>query len=216
MIKNILGAAFTAAFFASAADAATLNGTFTIDIYQTTNATTAESRAEKSNIGPGNFLDTITYEGDLDFGTFDGSDATTIAGWLATGGGSVIGLDAIVGALQLSKPSIGSGTATATFFDIYGLFASGFDSIVRHDDGVSVFDGGTVIAASAAPTTVKNTAANGFDGGTWNLLYVATNGDPSVLRVTGEDLPTTVIPVPAGLPLLLTALGGFALFRRRA
>ncbi|WP_438955283.1 VPLPA-CTERM sorting domain-containing protein [Cognatiyoonia sp.] len=42
------------------------------------------------------------------------------------------------------------------------------------------------------------------------MIYVATNRDPSILNVGLEP-----VPLPAGLPLLLAGLGGFALVRRR-
>ncbi len=143
-------------------------------------------------------------------------DTTTIGGWLATGvGGTVFGLNPATSILQLSKADINDGTATTTFFDIVGLFASGFSSIISHDDGISVYDDGLEIASSAAPTTVIDTAVNGFGGGTWRLIYAATNSDPSVLKVTGDDLPTTV-PLPASLPLLLAGVAGIGLLRRRA
>ena len=220
MIKTFATAAVVAATFATGASAAVLNGTFSIDIYQRLDATTAEASATLANLAAADtvLLDTITFTGDLDFGTFDGTDSTTIGDWLATSvGGIVDGLDAMVANTQLSMPSIGSGTATATFFDITGFFNSAFDSIIRHDDGIRVFDDGTQIASRSAPTVAVNTAVNGFDGGDWRLLYVATNGDPSVLRVTGDDLPTTAtVPLPAGMPLLLAGLGGLAFMRRRA
>lgn len=214
--KAIIAAAVVSVGFVAQATAATLNGTFTIKIYQGTGLDTAESGAVKSNLdingGLGVFLETITYTGDLDFSTSNGT-ATTIDSWLATGGGSY-SVSGATGALTLSEPSISDGTARTTWFDIFGTFTSGFDSMVTHDDGISVFDGGVEIAKRSAPTTVVDTDALGFDGGEWNLLYAATNSDPSVLKVTGDNLPSTV-PLPAGLPLMLAGLGAFAYMRRR-
>jgi hypothetical protein len=198
---------------APAVDAATLNGTFTIDIYHRLNATAAESAASVGNLDAGEKVDTITYTGDLSFATSVGS-STTIGSWLATGLGTVTGLDLVTAGLQLSKANIDDGSATTTFFDIVGVFASGFNSIVRHDDGITAFDDGAQLATSAEPTTVINTAVNGFDGGVWRLIYAATNSDPSILQVTGDNLPSTV-PVPAAGFLLFGALGGLAALRRR-
>ena len=162
---------------------------------------------------PQTFLQTITYTGALDFATSIGS-STTIGSWLATGAGVVSGLTGGTSGTQLSSADINAGTATTTFFDIVGVFAQGFNSIVRHDDGITAFDDGTQIASSANPTTVVDTAVNGFNGGTWRLIYAATNSDPSILRVTGDRLPSTV-PVPAAGFLLFGALGGLAALRRR-
>ncbi|GIT88534.1 VPLPA-CTERM sorting domain-containing protein [Roseobacter sp. OBYS 0001] len=212
--KSIIAAAIVSVGFVAQATAATLNGTFTIDIYQGTGLNSAQSSALKSNLGGSNstLLDTITYTGDLDFSTNNGT-ATTIESWLNTGGGTYT-LNNPIGGLTLSEPSISNGTARTTWFDIFGVFASGFDSMISHDDGISVFDDGVEIAEKSAPTTVVDTAALGFNGGEWNLLYAATNSDPSVLKVTGDSLPSTV-PLPAGLPLLLAGLGTFAWMRRR-
>jgi len=206
--------ALALALSAGAASAATLSGTFTINIYQSTMVDAAQSAATLANVAASTFLDSIVYNGDLDFATSAGN-STTIGSWLATGvGGTVFGLNPLVAALQQSKADIGAGTATTTFYDIVGVFTSGFNSMISHDDGISVFDDGVLFATSAAPTSVITTAANGFDGGTWRLIYAATNSDPSVLKVTGNNLPTPV-PVPAAGLLLLGALGGLAFWRRR-
>lgn len=215
MFKYLL-AAVAAVAIAGSAQAATLQGTFTVDIYQRLNANSAESRALPGNLDPAEFLETITYTGKIDFATRAGS-STTIGSWLATGvDGIVTGLSAGVAALQLSKANIGTGSATTTFFDFVGVFTSGFNSVARHDDGISVYDDGVQIANRANPTSVVNTNVNGFDGGEWRLIYAATNSDPSILKVTGDNLPTTVVPVPAALPLLLVGLGALAVVRRRA
>jgi len=209
LTKYLASGALALALSTGAASAATLNGTFTINIYQTLLATSAESDATVGNLRPLEFLETITYIGDLAFATF-GNDTTTIGQWLATGTGTVTGLSLGTAGLQQSKANINDGTATTTFYDIVASFTSAFNSSIDHDDGISVFDDGNLIASSAAPTNVTTTAANGFNGGTWRLIYAATNSDPSVLNVT-----TTPIPVPAAGFLLIGALGGLAFLRRR-
>ncbi|WP_425038560.1 VPLPA-CTERM sorting domain-containing protein [Primorskyibacter sp. S187A] len=221
-MKTFLIAASALCAFAMPAVAATLSGTFSVDIYQRTNATSAEARADAANLLAADtvFLETITYTGQIDFGTRNMDDSTTIEDWLNTGvGGSFTPLSSTTAALQLSRPNIRQGSATVTFFDFTATFLSGFDSVIRHDDGITAYDDGVAYATRANPTSVVNTNATGFDGGDWRLLYAATNGDPSILKVTGSDLPDPFIapvPLPAGLPLLLAGLGGLALLRRRA
>ena len=217
-MKNTFIASTVAAIMLSgAASAATLTGTFSIDIYQTLNATTQQSRAnEADGLSASTFLDSITYNGALDFGTYDSSDSTTIGDWLASGGGTIWSLEDSTRDLQQSKPDIGSGSATTTFYDITGVFdlGAGFDSVIRHDDGFSTYDDGAFLAAYSNPTGVRNTDSDGFDGGVWRMIYSATNGDPSVLKVTGDNLPSPV-PVPAAGFLLVGALGGLGFAGRR-
>lgn len=229
MLKPILVAAIATAAMATSAAAATLNGDFTVTAVNVTNLDSVESRATMTNydlallgdlggVDNGSTVSSFDYSGDLNFGTFDGTDATTIADWLATGTdggagtfGTVSGLDGAFGDLQLSKPNIGNGTATTTFFLFTTVLNMVGDFIIDHDDGIAVMDDGTRIGGSNGPTSEITTEVFGFDGGEFSLLYVATNGDPSVLRVNGDLAP---IPLPATLPLLLVGMGGLAMMRR--
>jgi hypothetical protein len=220
---KILGAALVAAVtFGAAASAATLSGTFSVTAVNVTNVNSLQSAATTANFDAalaGTFgafaTDTFTYVGEIDFGTFDHTDATTISDWLDTGTpGGVSGLDAAFGDLQLSKDNIFASPATASttffLFTLQKIMSSAANFTVTHDDGVAFFDDGVGIGGFSAPTVVKETKISGFDGGKLSFLYVATNGDPSVLKVDA-----TVIPVPAALPLLLAGLGGLALLKRR-
>lgn len=216
MIKRVLGAALASIVLGSMASAATLSGTFDVTVVNLQNLNSAQSQATMANFNAAqanvaSVSDTFTYTGELSFGTFDSSDATTIQMWLDTGvGGSVSDLDAGVAGLQLSKPDIGAGTATSTFFYFTKAGVGAHDFEVRHDDGMNIFDDGVLVDGFNGPNGVRTTSVSGFDGGTFGLLYVATNGDPSVLEVGA-----TPVPLPAGLPLLAAGLGGLAALRRR-
>ena len=107
MMKIISAAALTAAL-AVPSVAATLNGSFTVTVVNAQGLNSAQSQATLANgeaafaaaqaNTPGYAYDFFTYVGDIDFATFGG--ATTIAGWLASAGGVVSGLD--IGGLLLS------------------------------------------------------------------------------------------------------------------
>lgn len=115
------------------------------------------------------------------------NSATTIGSWLATGGGDVDGLDPAFSLLQQSKGSIGDTTATSTFhlFEAVQDVIGGADAEVTHDDGVAIFRNGAPFAGVLGPTRPVATGLDAFDRGRFALLYVATNSDPSVLKVEG-------------------------------
>jgi len=214
MKKALSALVVSAALAIAPASAAILSGTFTVEAVNVTNLNSSQSQATMANFNTyydpmGATSDVFTYTGELDFGTFDGTDATTIADWLASGSGVVSGLD--IGGLQLSKPNINNGTATTTFFKFTldgGDLTQG-DFTVIHDDGSAIFSDGTREGGLNGPTSQKTTNV-AFDTGEFSLLYVATNGDPSVLNVDYD-----AVPVPAALPLFAGGLGLLGLARRR-
>ncbi len=162
----------------------------------------------------GNRSDDFSYNGTLDFATYNYNDSTTVASWLSSGTGSAVGLAAGLGGAQMSKPDINSGTATTTFFLFTLLDSLGSsDFAIKHDDGVGVFENGSLLGGFLGPNGVRTTNVSGYHGGTLQFLYVATNGDPSVFKVNA-----TTVPVPAALPLLVGGLGmmGFVARRKRS
>ena len=225
MLKPILVAAIATAAMATSASAATLSGDFEVTAINVTNLNSTESQATEANFlsalggtlgGEDSVITAATfdYSGELDFETKDGTNST-IGSWLLTGTtDGVTGLD-IPGEfadLQLSKGSIGSGTATTTFFLFETILDLAGDFTVIHDDGIAIFDDGELIGDRVGPTAVKTTYVSGFTPGEFSLLYVATNSDPSILNVDGNLAP---IPLPATLPLLLVGMGGLAAMRRK-
>lgn len=224
MFKMMAAAAAVALFgMVGASHAAVLNGTFNVTAVNVTNLNSTQSQATRANfnaalggtLGGGSSVyksDTFTYTGAINFATSVGP-TTTIESWLATGGGAITDLAPSFAILQQSKGSIGSTTATSTFY----LFESVQDVVgaagakVTHDDGFEIFRNGASFAGVVGPTTVKTTNLLAFDRGGFELLYVATNSDPSILKVEG----LTPVPVPAPIALLASALFGLGALRLR-
>ena len=234
MKKTILAAALVAGtMLGGAVNAAFLTGDFTVTAYNVTNLTSVESQATSANFlaadsgslgGSDSTIssDRFVYSGALDFrvGLPNSPDPIqTISAWLGTGAGSVSGLDSVFGGSQLSSPDINNGSATTTFFQFVLQSSLGAtDFSINHDDGVAVFDGdifgvgSSLVGASVGPNSERTTEINGFDGGELSILYVATNGNPSILEVTPSP-----VPLPAAVWLFGSALlGVFGIARRKS
>jgi hypothetical protein len=204
------------------AGAATLSGNFTVTAVNVTSMSGTDSQAKIENFntasggGFGAFTtDSFTYTGDLDFrvGGLQTASPYTISDWLSTGTGIVDGLDAVLAGLQLSFPDINAGNATTTFFlfTLNAILSPG-DFTVTHDDGIAIYDDGSLLGGTLGPVGETTTDVAGFNGGVFSILYVATNGNPSILEV---DTTASPVPLPAGGLLLLSGLGAMAFARRR-
>jgi hypothetical protein len=205
-----------------AANAATLTGNFTVKAVNVTDMNSTDSQATIENFntalagGFGAFdEDVFTYIGDLDFrvGGPQEADPYSIGTWLGTGTGSVSDLDLDFADLQLSFPNINNGSAITTFFlfTLNAILTPG-DFTVTHDDGIAIYDDGVRIGGRLGPIGETTTNVNGFNGGGFSILYVATNGNPSILEVDSNVAP---VPLPAGGLLLLSGLGAMVIARRR-
>ncbi|WP_262386424.1 hypothetical protein ROLI_005450 [Roseobacter fucihabitans] len=203
-----------------AAGAATMSATnLTVNIYQSDNTGNTGNTADAilANVGPANFLGTASFTGILDFDTQDSADTSTIDDWLTSKGGTYTELGAgFDETLKISFPDIGTNSARTTWFEFIGGSASVFDFTVKHDDGVCFYESGVQETCSQTPTQVVTTNGFSYDGGVFQLLYAATNGDPSVLKVTSnDDVTLEPVPLPASALLLMGGLAGLGMMRRR-
>ncbi len=230
MTKILAAAALVAT--ASAAQAATLSGTFDVRVVNytfDTNQSSSVSIADQENFDArydaaqdGVDRDTFTYTGDLNFFIDNlnpkNGDAETIADFFLGNDdgqpiGSVSGLDASVGALQLSAPTF----KVTTLFEFTEVYSNSFDTSVTHDDGFTIYDNGIELFSFSNPTGIRTTPKTGtvtFSGGEFKLVYAAANGNPSKLYVEGEGIPSPV-PLPAPALMLLGGLGALGALRAR-
>jgi hypothetical protein len=214
--------AVSAAFTATDADALFLDGVFNINIYNyDAGGVRANAAATAANLSSaGSAIATVEYTGALRCGINVGTP--TISAFLDTcgetvGSGSWTQTAGTAGVLDSTTLSAGTFTTT-TLFDISAVSFSNIANLsqidnVRHDDGILLTDGTTVITNTPPgdPTTAINTGVSGLLGGAgeFSLLYAAANSDPSILEVS-------VVPLPAAAWLLLGVSGALVAAKRRS
>lgn len=188
---------------ASSAGAATMTGTFDINVY-TYNAggSAPNASATVANLVGKTLTANVTYTGDIDFMT--NGNSTTLADFLGSGTGSYV-----VNSGSVAGQMTAGGFGTTSLFDITSTITGSYKAVATHDDGLSVYNNGSLVADSSYPTSAIPTPFN-LTSGSLRMIYSAANGNPEQLNVQ-----LSPVPVPAGGILLLSALGGVAALRRK-
>jgi hypothetical protein len=229
--KDLVVAAGVAVAGATAGQAAVLSGSFNIDIYNyDSEGSSAKSDAILGNAAQGGYdqykaLTGVTYTGGLDF--FRDNDPSTVGEFLASGGGTVTGLTAPAEDWILSSgagggpnPDASGGPGSFRWTTLFVItpttpFDSGFYGEIVHDDGIGLYENGQLVTPSGKtePTTIVTTPYT-LDGGDFELVYVAANGDPSKLEVSAVPLPFAGLLMAGALGAVGVAYGGVARRRR--
>lgn len=141
-------------------------------------------------------------------GTNNISSSTTLA--------SFIGADA--------SSIVGDGTATIEtsvlrFTGFVDLLPGNQEFIVGSDDGYQLEINGTRISRQVRPRAFGTTTTNTDPGegrATFELFFFENFGFTGLeVFIDGQIATAAPVPLPAGLPLILTALGALGLLKRR-
>ncbi len=162
-----------------------------------TGALNFDNTAAQNGPGPGGDLNSTFGFSNMNVSGYSGS------GSVSYGGQTVADYSNRNRFLNSSGSASGYTYGSYYTFDLGTLFA-GTTLTVTHDDGISIFQGGSQVGTSVSgPTSVTTDTITIAQTGDTILRYARENGTPSVLQVNESS---AVTPEPSSIVLLGTGL----------
>lgn len=209
----LAAAAFGLAGIATAAVAAPIGGTFTVNVWKGVGSggiAAPEEQALPTNplAVPGHLIASFTYTGTINF--HDGG--VNDIGTFLTSSGGTLGPFTVGSLATLGTTLSLGGFSDTSVMEFSGTTPQALSGAIDHDDGASLFQGGVnLLPADAAAPTVAVPTNYVLAPGAYDLWYVEANGLPAVLTMDGVPVPEPVTLSVLGLGLLGL---GFASRRR--
>lgn len=153
----------------------------------------------------------LTVSEDVFFQQFDASLGTLTAvqfDFISTG---IVGATSIANSLEINGEALLAGTSSNLSYNLSAL-----DGTISGAVPLSFFEGTGSFAVSAILSATCDLPDTKPCAGTWDAESPLKDGTPGGLTLTYQYDEVSAVPLPAALPLLLSAFGGLGLLRWRA
>ena len=155
----------------------------------------------------------FTWNGPVDWTDNSGNNGGDVTGnlfseFFFTNGGTAADITGYTSGLGLSEASflgLSMSDLNSTYYSylwVTGTSGKAGTATISHDDGASVYQGGSGIYLSPAETS-DITQSFGIGAGAYQVAYIEANGSPSDLHLTVPG-----VPEPSTWAMMLAGFGG--------